>query len=134
MSVAVYPVFETDIPGIEPHLVVGGKGIGGNVEVLEALAQALEIASLMQFFSVSADEVAETMGLEEGELPDFEVIEEWFDPASALATTRTLRDYVRAHPESVENADWVIEDFDEAAAALILARENGVRFHFAMDI
>ena len=134
MSVAVYPIFETDIPGIEPHLVVGGKGIGGNVEVLEALARSLEVAPLMQFFGVSADEVAETMGLEEGELPDFEVTEEWFDPVSALATTRTLRDYVRAHPESVENADWVIEDFDEVAAALILARENGVRFHFAMDI
>ena len=134
MSVAVYPVFETDIPGVEPHLMVSGKGIGGNVEALEALAQFLETPSLMQFFSVSADEVAGAMGLGEGDLPDFEVVEEWFSSKDALATVCTLRDYVHSRPETVENADWVVEDLDAVAAALITAAENSVRFHFAMDI
>ena len=134
MSVAVYPVFQTDVPEIEPHMMVGGKGIGGNVEALEALAQSLEVSSLMQFFSITADEVAESMELEEGELPDFEVVEEWFDPATAILTVDALRDYVHSHPETVENADWVIEDLDAVTAALTVAQENGVRFHFAMDI
>lgn len=61
------------------------------------------------------------MGLDDGELPDFEIIEEWFDPATALVTTRTLRGYLHSHPESFEDADWVAEDLDAVTTTLTLA-------------
>ena len=134
MSVAVYPVLESEIAGLEPHLTVSGKALARNVEELEALARSLNVLSLMHFYSTNADEVAEMMGLEEGETPDFPVEEEWFSPAEALSTVRVLRVHIRSSPAGLEDPEWILDDLEAIESALVAAEQHGIRFHFAMDL
>ena len=134
MSVAIYPVLESEIAGLEPHLIVGGKALARNVEALEALAKLLNVLPLMHFYSTNADEVSEMMGLEEGEAPDFPIEEEWFNPAEALSTVRMLSIHIRSSPEGLEDPEWVLDDLDAIESTLFAAKQRGIRFHFAMDI
>ena len=130
----VYPVFETDIPGAQPHLSVSGRALSDELETLEKLTEAIHIPSLMHFFSTSAEEVAGLMGLEEGEMPRFPVEEEWFSPSEALLSVRALRTHLHSSRDEMKNSKWILADLDAIEETLITAEHHGIRFHFAIDI
>ncbi len=139
MSVAIYPVLETEISGFQAELTVSGKALSWRIEALETLAQELGLSTLMSFFSTDESEVGDMIGLEEGEALDFEVSEDWFNPTEALKTVRGVREYIRRNPgrlpdESGQSAEAVVGDLNDIETVLITAEQHGVRFHFAMDI
>lgn len=139
MSVAIYPVLEREIPGLQPELTVSGKALSWRIEALDALAQELGLPALLSFFSTNEAEVRDMMGLAEEESLTFEVAEEWFNPSEALITVRGLRDYIRQNPETIPNesgnsAEAVMGDLNDIETVLTAAEQHRVRFHFAMDI
>ena len=59
----------------------------------------------------------------------------WRQPAKGLATVRALIAHVRANPSAVQSVpvDYVLSDLEEWERVLLVAEENKVRWHMAID-
>jgi len=137
MSVALFIVPEREVDGLDTF--VDGKALA-QVDDLDAIAEAAGVRPLMEFFSAGPDDYLQIVGEEgdDGELHLPEGIEPpeeaWFAAEEGLETVRGLLRQVAAHPDSVDRADYVLEDlrgFEEVLAGLAQA---GVRWHLAVDL
>ncbi len=151
MSVSLYPVLEREVVGYDATAVVG-----------KALAHAVYNGGLPaltvfdDFFSVSPDEVAGLAGCslpgdeQTGEddarrppaPPGFQPpAEAWFEPSAGLGAVRAALRAVREAAADAASglntpaarAEWIIRDLMAVERVLLLAQEQGTRFHFAMD-
>ena len=97
MGVAYYPVFEREIPGLNPATAVSGKSIAKAIEALDKLAKRLGVTPLSAFYSESSEETFANIG---EDVPDD--IEEppiqWFNAAEGLATIRAIASHLRSNP------------------------------------
>jgi hypothetical protein len=132
VSLAWYIVLQQEIPGFDA--TVSGKGLAHASEVLDSIAKETGVLCLMDFFSVSPDELAgfaqgHDIAVLEGadELPG----EKWFSAAEGLKTVRAL---VRAVEETnIENAVRIVADLKEFERVLQIAEDKGVSWHLAVD-
>ncbi|MBV9851538.1 MAG: hypothetical protein JO250_17865 [Armatimonadetes bacterium] len=155
MGVSLYPVLEHEVAGYDATAVVG-KAFAHAVYNWPIPA----LVALGDFFSVSPEEVASLAGYylpgdedaEEGEggaagrkpaPPDFQPpAEAWYEPTAGLNAVREALRALREAPASVtaglntrkNRVEWVISDLEAVERVLLLAQEQEVRFHFAMDI
>jgi len=90
MAASLYIVVEGEDPGFD--IFVNGHALARNEDALERLAESLNVAPLLQFFS--ADENSMCLLLDQGagdpewarNLPE----PQWFDPRDGLVSVRAL--------------------------------------------
>lgn len=135
MGLAWYIAAEKEIPGLD--IFVNGKSIAYiDEERLEQLCLELGVSPLMDFFSVDAQETEALLEayLDGDEEPLSTPEEEWFPAATGLVTVRALADYLRAHPDHLQNQQDVITDLSEYQQILETLEQHQVRWHLAIDI
>jgi hypothetical protein len=127
MSVALYVALERDVPGIDASAVCG-KFLSRAQKQLDAIARRQALTPLEDFVSMDPQEVADLFGaIPEG------LTEQWFEPSEGLKTVRGLLNYLRQDPSGIRNAREVCADLEATERVLAAAREQGVRFHLAVD-
>lgn len=128
MSVAWFIVLEREIPGLD-HFV-SGKALARVGEELRAICEEAGVTSLMQFFSATHDQLAGFA--EENEIDHtHRPAEAWFSPEEGLITIRALIQAVS--DGKVARADRILDDLRQFRRVLEVAKENGVRWHLAVD-
>src|SRR4029077_19561717 len=87
---SLYIVLERKIPDSDAY--VNGSSLSKNSEVLESMAKASDVTTLMSFFSISRDELASLM--EEGTLDatinNSKFDEKWFTAEEGIRTVQAL--------------------------------------------
>ena len=132
MSAALYIVAEREIPDFDPF--VNGKALSAVERKLSHLAGELEVAPLMDFFSINPDEAAGFIEDEGGDVADVELpAETWFDAADGLSTVDALARHLSHNPEAIPDYSAVLSDLSEFKAVLTRLQADGVRWHLAVD-
>lgn len=137
MGVALDIVLEEEIP--EYDTFVNGKALARAEQDLNRIAQELGVRPLMDFFSADPEEVLsfiqaehEATGQTPDNLPDIPP-EEWFSATDGLATVQALYVYIREHPDTLKDADSVLQNLEEYMQVLQKAVAVGVRWHLGVD-
>lgn len=131
MGAAYYIVLDRQIAGLDPF--VNGKAVARESERLERVTQSLGLRDVNEFVSASPDDLmatAEELGIE---LPGEPPPEAWFAPEEGLSWILQLQNHLKARPNDVSNAEAVLSDLAEYQEVLDAAKENDVRWHFAVD-
>jgi hypothetical protein len=127
MGTAYYIVLERNIDGLDTSM--DGKSLSQNIESLDETAHHLGVRPLSEFFSMDPEEALEFMA---GEGVDTEDITmpplKQFSAQDGLATVNALL----SHSHSC--AKHVAEDLRECERILTAAAEQGVGWHFEIDI
>jgi hypothetical protein len=135
MSVALYIIFEQEMPGFDASSV-DGKYLEKALTQLDGIARSLGLVPLATFISGDPSEAAALLG-DAGDVPDDVHLseEQWFEPAEGLKTVQGLLDVIRRDPSRVRNADVkrVMADLENTEKGLLAACERSIRFHFAVD-
>lgn len=127
MGVAYYIVLERKIVGLD--MSMDGKGLSRHVESLDEAARDLGVRPLSEFFSANPQEMAAFMKCEgidvgESELPPLQQ----FSAQEGLITVRALAAHASARPDSV------MQDLRECERILSAAAQQGIGWHFEIDI
>ena len=131
MGAALYIVLNSDEPGYETF--VNGKVLSRTEERLAAAAEKAGVKPLMEFFSMSREEVeaaSEEYGLREGTGAEAGE-EQWFDPEEGLRTVHALLAMLDKEPGSLD--ENVRGELLEFAGVLTEAKKHGHRWHLAVD-
>jgi hypothetical protein len=133
MSVAYFIVLQQEISGFDPF--VNGKHLAAESDRLDQVAAELGVPPLMQFFSVSPEELGDVLeSLDVDDMPDAELAEEsWFEAREGLATVRALLCYLRENIGAVGNSAGVISDLEDFERVLSEAEERQVKWHLGVD-
>jgi hypothetical protein len=125
MGAAYFIVLEKKIDGLDT--MMDGKSLSRHLEALDEAAKKLGVRPLSEFYSVSTDELADSLG--EEELVDSKPWpSEHFSAQDGLATVRALLGYAPAH------ADHVVMDLRECERILTVAAEHGIGWRFQIDV
>jgi hypothetical protein len=157
MGVAYFIVPEREVEGLDTF--VNGKFLA-KCRHLDGLANEVGVRPLMDFFSMSPEDMNDLLGSEEEDRPtgEFEP-EKWFEAEEGLVTVRGLIARLEAGPVDlpddplpVEVAEFraefpdlipasppperasVVEDLREFEAVLARLASEGIRWHMAIDI
>jgi hypothetical protein len=133
MGAALFIVPERSIDGFDPF--VSGEALGRSADVMDRLADEAGVRSLMEFFSVSSEDVRGFLGEDEGseKLAGALFDADWFEARDGLASVRSLIRYLTDRPQAVGNAEELIEDLREFEVVLSRLAQEGVRWHLAVD-
>ena len=131
MSAALYIVLERDEAGLDTY--VDGKALSRAEGELASLAKSLQVAPLMNFFSINPEELLANVEGLGAELPEDAPPEEWFSAADGLATVRALLHHVDADPDSVPSGREVANELTGFVYLLEEAERRGIRWHLAVD-
>jgi hypothetical protein len=125
MGSAHYIVLEKDIEGLDVEM--DGKKLSRNIEALDDLAEKLGVRPLSEFYSVDPEAAEELLESEGGEADDqdFPPLQQ-FSARDGLATVRALLAQPEARP--------AIEDLQNCERILSVAEEQGVGWHFEIDV
>ena len=127
----LFPVFEHDAP--IPPANTTGEFLAGELDELEAIAAENGLDPLSSFadprevpegFDGSPDELAEVLG----------PCTDWFEPAPAAATLRTLA-LLLTDPEVASRLDapeGVVDEMKDLIRRLAVAAENRIRFRLEL--
>lgn len=134
MAASLYIVVEGEDPGFD--IFVNGHALARNEDALDRLAESLQIAPLLQFFS--ADENSMCLLLEQGagdpewarHLPE----PQWFDPADGLVSVRKLIRYLIASPVCLGSETMpVLNELREYERVLEKTKRYHLRWHVAVS-
>jgi len=127
MGAAYFIVLERKIDGVDTGM--DGKSLSRDMETLDDAARQLGVRPLSEFFSADPAQLAEFM---EGEGADAGGVElpplQQFTAQDGLATVRALAAHAAAQ------ADGVAQDLRECERILSAAAQQGVGWHFEIDI
>jgi hypothetical protein len=145
MGVALFPVFESQIPGYEPWRIICGKALarasGGGRGPLEGVCRQLKVKPIFDFYSESREEtlahISEPVSPELLDLLDIRV--EWWNPAEGLRTIEALLAYpdydaMLPRDERPQARLHLLEDLQNLQAILMKAEEHGTRFRLVFDL
>jgi hypothetical protein len=125
---AFYIMLQEKIPGVDAT-GIEGRALCKHSDELEALARQAGVVSLMNFFSVSGEEMNEFLEDHGNEvsLPE----ERWFTAAEGLKTVTALRAAL-ANVPSRENSALAAElaTFQQVLQA---AQSRNIRWHLGID-
>lgn len=134
MAASLYIVVEGEDPGFD--IFVNGHALARNEDALEQLADSLQVAPLLQFFS--ADENSMCLLLEQGagdpewahHLPE----PQWFDPADGLASVRALIRFLVESPVSFGSETLpILSELREYERVLVKTQKYKLRWHLAVS-
>jgi hypothetical protein len=134
MAASLYIVVEGEDPGFD--IFVNGHALARNEDSLERLAESLNVAPLLQFFS--ADENSMCVLLEQGagnpewaqNLPE----PQWFDPDDGLASVRPLIRFLVDSPVSFGSETLpILNELREYERVLEKTRKHKLRWHLAVS-
>ena len=129
MSAAFYIVLEQENPGFD--WMVNGKVLSRHGEELERVAKSLSVTPLMEFFSMSPDEIAGIMEDAGGDASTMDLEDEqWYEASAGLTTVRALRQYAAEHPDDLPDVESDLAEFE---VVLKSAEAHGVKWHVAVD-
>ena len=127
MGAAYYIVLERPIEGLDTSM--DGKGLSQHIESLDAAARELGVRPLSEFFSISPESASEFMEAEGMDASDMDLPPlQHFSAEEGLATVRALISAPQAQ------APRVTEDLRECERILSMAKQQGVGWHFEIDI
>lgn len=125
MGAALYIVLEQEISGLDA--TIDGKALSRAEDKLALATRRLGVRPLMEFFSVSPEELSDLM---DGEEIDVEIpAEQWFSPEEGLKTVEALLGEVNAKPELSD----VKTDLQGFERVLREAVKHSVKWHLAID-
>ena len=130
MGVALFIALEREVEGIDAG-AVGGNFLARNLAWLDGVAKKLAVRPLSEFISVSPEEAEAFLEGEDADpagssLPSTQ----WFHAEEGLKTIDLLLQHTQSQKPG-ENA--LLRDLRDAKQVLERARDNNVRFHFAVD-
>lgn len=134
MAASLYIVVEGEDPGFD--IFVNGHALARNEDALEQLADSLQVAPLLQFFS--ADENSMCLLLEQGagdpewahHLPE----PQWFDPADGLESVRALIRFLVESPVSFGSETLpILSELREYERVLVKTQKYKLRWHLAVS-
>lgn len=143
MGAAYYVAVNTDAPDFDT--TIDGKSLSTNSKQVDAIAASLGFRSLHDYFSISAEDARREMevlleieDVDELTPEDEEVLrqlppEAWFDAEHGLNYAVQVADYIRQHPESVNDADAVLNDLEQMKQVMTDTQERGLKWHFQVD-
>ena len=162
MGTVYFVVSERPVDGFDPvEAVPDGKSVARASECLDALAVAVGVRPLSEFFIMAPDEAAgfggwvapedrepgmpyPEFGDEEPPGPDQYPSEAWFAAADGLTTVRALLAAVEADPAALDVSSRrkclatspadVVGDLRDIETALARLDAAGVRWHLAIDV
>ena len=109
--------------------MMDGKSLSRHIESLDAAARQLGVRPLSEFFSIAPEQAAEFMEGEGMDAGDIELTPlQQFSPEEGLATVRALLSHTPVH------ADHIVGDLRECERILSAAAQQGVGWHFEIDI
>jgi hypothetical protein len=126
MGAALYIVLEKEIPDVDT--MIDGTMLNKAEKELAKVAKHLGVQPLMEFFSTSADEVADLLGEDAAagmKIPPAQ----WFSAEEGLKTIDALLGEVDGSPE----LSAAKEDLLGCQRVLRGAQKHGVRWRFGMD-
>jgi hypothetical protein len=126
-------VLERDVPGCEPR-GFDGRRLAKMRHALDAIAHERDLRGLGEFVAFSEKEAetlaedmkfdAPTVGGQTGR---------WFRAADGLEVVRAIRDYLREHPDELDEIEALQEALGSMEAMLAAAHREGVRFRLSLD-
>jgi len=123
MGSAHYIVLEREIDSLDA--IMDGKSLSLHIELLDKAAGELGVRPLSEFFSMPPDELADLMdGADDVEFPALQQ----FSAQEGLTTVRALLAHTPVH------MDRIVEDLQACERILKVAAEQGVGWHFQIDI
>jgi len=134
MAASLYIVVEGEDPGFD--IFVNGHALARNEDSLERLAESLQVAPLLQFFS--ADENSMCLLLDQGagdpewasHLPE----PQWFDPADGLLTVCALIRFLVSTPVSLGSETLpILSELREYERVLVKTAAHKLRWHLAVS-
>lgn len=131
MGAALYIAVNSADPGFDTF--VNGKALARAEKALTAAAEKLGVIPLMNFFSMSQDDleaVADEFGVAE-EATAAAGAEQWFDPQDGLRTVQALLKLLDGDSHSL--GPGVREDLLEFSAVLQAVKDRELRWHLAVD-
>ncbi len=134
MAASLYIVVEGEDPGFD--IFVNGHALARNEDALERLAERLDVAPLLAFFS--ADENSMALLLDQGdESPDWPLPlpqPQWYDPADGLITVRTLMEFIGLSPAFLDSETQpILAELREYERVLHKTAQRGLRWHVAVS-
>jgi hypothetical protein len=130
VGAALFIVLEREVNGIDAG-AVSGKSLSRHLEWLDDVARKRGVRSLSQYISVNPEEAA---GFLEDEGVDTAALslpsEQWFDAVEGMQTIGALLDHAQSQKPGESG---LLQDLKACQHVLEAARDNNVRFHFAVD-
>jgi hypothetical protein len=135
MSISLFIVVEGEDPGFD--IFVNGHALARNEDVLERLANALNVSPLISF--LSADEEIMAALLENGEgsgnPPAFHAPSQWFDPLDGLLTVQILLNHLNYSPSSLgSETSAVFLELREYERVLRKTVERGLQWRLELSL
>ena len=125
MGAAHFIVLERKIDGLDTGM--DGKSLSRHIESLDAAASQLGVRPLSEFFSADPKQLADF--LDGADAGDFEAAPlQHFSAHDGLASVRALLTHHSAQ------ADGVAQDLRDCERILSVAEQQGVGWHFEIDI
>lgn len=133
MSTAIYIETEAPIQGFDPF--VNGKAIGHMDDAeIETLCNSAGTQSLLDYVSQNPDDLEEFFEDEDDDAGDADFPDEtWYAPEDGLRLAQALVRYLEQNPNSLRNANAVLEDLKEYERVFVKLVEKKIRWHFAVD-
>jgi len=130
VSSALFIVLERAIPGVDSSSI-GGNSLSRNLGWLDEVARNLNVRPLSDLISVDPKEAAAFLEGEGETLTDLPLpSEEWFHADDGLRTVEALLNHAKSASADDQR---LLRDLTDCKHLLDRAREEGVRFHFAVD-
>ncbi len=128
---SLYIILEKQIPNAD--IYVNGSFLAKNSEELGRMAKQLGVRPLMDFFSISGEELS---SLAEEYSPKLEKVKEdhqenWFTAEEGLQTVSTLLQNLASL--KLDRLDRIEAELQEFAKVLELAQANSLHWHLGVD-
>jgi hypothetical protein len=134
MGASLYIVIEGEDPGFDTF--VNGQALARNEDSLERLAEQLQIAHLLDFFSADANSMAllEEEGYKLPTRPDRLPPPQWFSAEDGLVTVTALQEHLEAHPELLgDDSEAAVKELEQYITVLEKAASRNLRWHLAVS-
>lgn len=128
---SIYIILEKQIPNLDVY--VNGNSLSKSGEELEKMARRLGVRPLMDFFSISDEELSSLVEEYGSDLNKTKAAheEKWFAAEEGLQTVDALLQELDS--SKLDRLDRVKAELQEFARVLELAKTNGVRWHLGVD-
>jgi hypothetical protein len=134
MGASLYIVIEGDDPGFDTF--VTGHTLARNEDLLEQLAEQLQIAHLLDFFSADANSMAllEEEGYKMPTRADRLPPPQWFSAEDGLVTVTALQEFLEENPAYLaEDTEAANKELEEYVTVLEKAASRNLRWHLAVS-
>lgn len=134
MAASLYIVIEGDDPGFDTF--VNGAALARNEDKLEQLADELQIAHLLDFFSADADSMA-LLEQEGYTLPASAAVlppTQWFSSEDGLDVVSALHEYLDNHISYLgDDTAAALNELEQYMTVLEKAAARNFRWHLAVS-